>query len=370
MDSPLRVVIAEDDATSAMALHRLLGQAGHTVMGTARSVAELFRLVERYRPDVVIADIWLEGQRNGVDATRELVCRLGAAVILVSGTTNAEVFTQVADSGALGFMKKPVTSEELRVNLQIVHGRQSLLHRLQESEARYRSFFDNAAVGIYRCDPQGGPLVVNAAYAKMLGYDSPQQFIALVRTLGAQVYEDPLRHEELMVCLRAEGAVRGFESQVYGRDGEMLWVSEHCTATIDPYGAMEGYEAIVVDITPRKIAEAHLQTTLKLLQCTMDALPDPVTLLDRQRNVIMCNEAFRLWEAATGRQNSCKAPEQLSPSGGPTPFERFLQDGERHSGRVCFVHSAERAESRVTPYCAPTGDVIGVVEVVRLHGAG
>lgn len=65
-----------------------------------------------------------------------------------------------------------------------------LLERLRESEARYRSIFENAVEGITRTTPAGELRAVNPAFARMLGYDSADELID--RGINArELYEDP-----------------------------------------------------------------------------------------------------------------------------------------------------------------------------------
>ena len=67
-----------------------------------------------------------------------------------------------------------------------------------------------------------------------------------------------MRREEFVRLLEQQDAVKGFESQVYCRDGSTIWISESARAVRDTNGNLLCYEGTVEDITERKRFEAQL----------------------------------------------------------------------------------------------------------------
>ncbi len=387
---PLRVLVAEDDPVGAALLKGLLVREGHVVLGPAAMGEDAVRLARDERPDAVLMDIWLAGQMNGVEATRAITADFDIPVILVTGATEAtdrDLMEQVAGCGALGFMSKPVSGDALRMNLRIVRHHTRLNARLRDSEQRYRSIFDNAVVGIYMADPEGRYLVSNRAFAEMLGWSGPGELVSGVRSMDEQVYEASGRRQELLARLRSEGTVTGFVSQVYGRDGDLLWVSEHCTAVHDWTGELLHYEGIVVNVTARMEAEQRWRTTLGILRSTIDAMPDHVMLLDLDRNVIMANASWvrhacgpgcvqdgaQDASAQSGPADSAggvpvRCPECVAEDGVLSPLDRFLREGGHQSGPVRLLPGGESCLCSVSPYRAPDGSVIGALLVLHRDG--
>lgn len=361
---PLRVLVAEDDPLVAYHIRGLVQRIGQEVVGTAATADEVMSMAAQTRPDVVLMDIWLEGGSSGIEATRHLVTEHDLPVLLVSGTSSGDIVDDAIASGALGFISKPVTAAELQVNLRIVRHRQDLLNRLRESEERFRSIFDNAAVGIYVCTLEGRLVTVNDTYARMLGYSGQADMLRLVRDFEGQVYDEPGRRRQLCERLQAGETVEGEESLIYGRDGEALWVSEHCRLVRREDGVATRYEGIVVDITARKDAEQRERTTMELLRSTMDALPDLVVLQDFERNVIMVNRVCASSGMVSPGDAMCELPGGMADE---TPFESFRRDGGEHEGLVRLPGVDGLWWSRVAPFRSPEGEVVGAVEILRVH---
>ena len=60
--------------------------------------------------------------------------------------------------------------------------------RLKAAEAKYRSIYEHAPMGIYRSTPEGRYLEANPACARIFGYDTPQQMIEEISDIARQVY--------------------------------------------------------------------------------------------------------------------------------------------------------------------------------------
>ncbi|MCS6813350.1 MAG: PAS domain S-box protein, partial [Cyanobacteria bacterium] len=156
---------------------------------------------------------------------------------------------------------------------------QAAADALRKAEANYRSIFEHVVEGIFQTTPDGRYLSVNPAQAKMLGYDSPAQMLEEVSTVATGFYVDPDRRQYLVDQIQQHGSVQGFESQVYRRDGSIIWISENVRAVYDLDKNLLYYEGTSTDITQRKLAEAtlryqaqELESMLKDLQQTQAQL--------------------------------------------------------------------------------------------------
>lgn len=143
--------------------------------------------------------------------------------------------------------------------LEDVTDRQQAEFVLQQAEQKYRSIFENAVEGIFQTTRSGHYLMVNPMLAKIYGYDSPEDLMARLTDIEHQLYVKPDRRQEFIQHIQEQGSIRGFESEVYRKDGSMIWVSESARAIWDEQGQIVGYEGTVEDITSRKHAEATIR---------------------------------------------------------------------------------------------------------------
>ncbi|MDY7013916.1 MAG: PAS domain S-box protein, partial [Cyanobacteriota bacterium] len=126
-------------------------------------------------------------------------------------------------------------------------------------EQRYCSLFENASVGIYQIAPDGTIVRVNPALARLLGYHSPEQFTAAIVNFKQQLYVDPQQNQHFIELMYERGSLSDFQSQVYRRDGSIIWISETVCSISDAENRLIYYEGFVSDITQLKEAEQALR---------------------------------------------------------------------------------------------------------------
>ena len=150
--------------------------------------------------------------------------------------------------------------------------------------------FENAIEGIYQSTPDGHYLVVNAALARMYGYEHPDELLNQVSDIQSQIYVDATLREQFKRQIEQTGCVRRLEYQVRRRDGSIIWISESARAVRDASGAVQYYEGFIYDITSRKEAEAERARLEKqMLQAQkMDAVGTLASGMAHDFNNILC----------------------------------------------------------------------------------
>jgi PAS domain S-box-containing protein len=137
---------------------------------------------------------------------------------------------------------------------------------LRESEEKYRNLFENAVEGIFRTSPEGRFLIANPALARIYGYGSTEEMIESITDLASQFYAYPEERQAFTRAMEEEGEVKGYELQLKGKDGSVLWVSMNSRVVRDEAGKILYYEGLTEDITPRKKSEEKLRDTLESLR--------------------------------------------------------------------------------------------------------
>jgi diguanylate cyclase (GGDEF)-like protein/PAS domain S-box-containing protein len=180
---------------------------------------------------------------------------------------------------------RPIAYEGL---IQDITARKLAEHAVIEAERRYRGLFDNAIEGIFRTSPDGHFIEANPALAQICGFDSVDELVGACRDIGAQLYVDPERREKFMRLVTVRGSVSGFESQIYRKNGDVIWVSENARAVVDDNGAVHAYEGMLADITERKLYQARIERQANY--DTLTGLANRSLLQDRlQQSMLACS---------------------------------------------------------------------------------
>ncbi|MBI1750756.1 MAG: PAS domain S-box protein [Acidobacteria bacterium] len=140
-----------------------------------------------------------------------------------------------------------------------ITARKEAEERLQEAEEKYRSIFENAVEGIFQTTIDGRYLTANPMLARILGYESPEELMQSVADLQRPLYVEPSQRAEFIRRMQEQGTVSEYESQVYRKDGSVIWISENARAIRNGEGKLVGFEGTTVDITERKRAQEALR---------------------------------------------------------------------------------------------------------------
>ena len=127
------------------------------------------------------------------------------------------------------------------------------------AESRYRMIFEDAITGIYETTVDGRYSAANPKLAQMFGYESPAQLIDQAANLNDKFYVSNGRRKEFIRLLETQGSVTEFESEIYRRDGQTVWITENSVPVRDRNGELIGFQGTTIEITDRKLAEAALQ---------------------------------------------------------------------------------------------------------------
>ncbi len=130
---------------------------------------------------------------------------------------------------------------------------------LRTAEQKYRALFERAFDGIFQATIDGRFITVNPTLVRILGYDTDTELLAAIADIRHQVYVDPQRRDEFVSLLQERETLCNFESQVYRKDGSMIWITENAHLLRDDTGKVIGFEGSVADITARRHADATLR---------------------------------------------------------------------------------------------------------------
>ncbi len=164
-----------------------------------------------------------------------------------------------------------VPPDLVMVHVEDITERQRAEEELKTSEKRFRALFENAVEGIFRSSLDGRLLLANPALARMFGYDSPQEALASVTDIGAQIYADPQERARIIGRLLREGEITGYEVTFKHADGVLAGVVLNLRLERDASGRPLYIEGTCVDITERKMAEQALKESEERLQALAGA---------------------------------------------------------------------------------------------------
>jgi len=150
-----QILVAEHEAIVAQELKCRLESLDYEVAGITHYAEEAVALAERLRPDLVLMDIQLEGEMDGIQAA-EQIRKLRVPLVYVSGHCEGPMLQRAQLTGPYGYVLKPYRTADLRISVEITiqrhraeHERERLLNRFQELLAKVKTLTGRLSICCY-----------------------------------------------------------------------------------------------------------------------------------------------------------------------------------------------------------------------------
>ena len=215
----------------------------------------------------------------------------------------------------------------------------------RRAHARLRRTLENLQAGFLQGGLDGRCTMANLSAARMFGYGSAEDMVGLH---AEAFYADPGARAAVLEKLRTEGRVSNQVMLARRRDSTIFWISISVQSYHGDDGEIAGNEAVVQDITDRKLAEEKLRQSEEQHRQLVRNLPAGVVVHARDGRIVLANEqACRMLglseDQIVSSAGAGPAWALLRPDGTPMPLEeypanRVLSSGEPIQDVVATVN--------------------------------
>jgi len=249
--SKYRILVVEDEAIVARDICKRLDDLGYQVAGMADNGEAALAQAREQKPDLVLMDIVIKGQQNGIDVANIIKSEMGIPLIYLTAYADEATVERAKTAEPFGYIIKPFNDRDLNVTIQMALYRNKMEKKLADREERYRDLFENTSDIIMLLDEQGSFKYVNRRWHSALGYGPDE--------IGSLKIFDILDQSCLDHCQRSFGQVlSGKEATVEAvfrtKDGEKIIVEGNCNSS-HSLGKPSWVRGIFRDITEKKKAQ-------------------------------------------------------------------------------------------------------------------
>ncbi|HEV8333509.1 MAG TPA: diguanylate cyclase [Steroidobacteraceae bacterium] len=143
---PVSILLVEDEGLIARDLEDTLTRLGYQVSGIASEGAEAIEMARALHPQLVVMDVSLRGELDGIEAACEIQKDAPVPVIFLTGHTDTETLQRAVMTGPLGYLIKPFQETDLRCAIEVaIHKHRADLAR-REREERLRRSAENLSL--------------------------------------------------------------------------------------------------------------------------------------------------------------------------------------------------------------------------------
>ena len=248
----LSVLVVEDEAVVARDLERSLDDMGYDVIAAVSTGDEALRASDRRVPDVVLMDIRISGDKDGIATASLLRDRYHVPVIYMTAYADNEIVARAAKSSPYGYIVKPFTSREVRSAIEIACKRHDSDQRLTRRERWFSTMLRAIGDAVIACDCEQRIEFLNPAAEQLTGYSTKEaagrpldEVVKLTRSEGANLR---VMVAETLAERRIEQPAT-WSSKLTSRDGKRVYSVEDSTSAIVHDGELLGAVLVLRDVT-------------------------------------------------------------------------------------------------------------------------
>ncbi|HET8865563.1 MAG TPA: response regulator [Gracilimonas sp.] len=119
-ESVKKILVVEDDMIISLVVENMIKKLGHDLVGKAASGNEAIELAMEHKPDIILMDIRLKGDMDGIEAVTEIKKHIETSVIYLTGNSDKANYDRAKDSGCIDLISKPFTIGELTRSLDLI----------------------------------------------------------------------------------------------------------------------------------------------------------------------------------------------------------------------------------------------------------
>ncbi|MFH0788877.1 MAG: response regulator [Pseudomonadota bacterium] len=212
----------EDEFLTAESILRDLRKAGYETTAAYSGLAAVQAAFEA-RPDLILMDIALSGEMDGIEAACEISQELNVPVIFLTALSDNETFHRAKAADPCGYLLKPYNLQELQFAIELALFKAGMQFRLRREWNLFRRAFENAGIGLAILDLAGRRLKVNKRLCELLDC-GPEELEG--KLFYANAHPSDKYHCFNLLHLIKEGSIgyAGFESRCLHKNGRVSWV--------------------------------------------------------------------------------------------------------------------------------------------------
>ena len=286
----ISILIAEDDLMTAEIIKNSLMQRGPCEVTITNSGERAVALAREIRPHIVLMDISLKENMDGITAAADINKFLDIPIVYITGDSDKKTASRALGTEPYGYILKPFDVIEICTAVDIALYKHRMGAKLKESEEHFRRLAENYPDIICRFDRSLRYVYINPGVERYLGR-KPSEFIGKSQSeLGFKVvWSERWGNFVTSVFETGIGGEGDFE---YEASGKIFFINWRFIPEFDTHGTVRHVLGIMRDITEQKMAGIEREKAYNELDLIFNSASSGMSLIDNDFNYIKVNKSF------------------------------------------------------------------------------
>lgn len=261
-----KILVVEDEVIVAKTITNQLQQLGYIVADTASSGAAAIAKVTETQPDLVLMDIVLKGEMDGITAATQIREKQDVPIIYLTAYADDQTLQRAKVTQPFGYIVKPFTANDLRVAIEMGLFKHQVARELQENRDQLATLLRSMGDAVIATDAQGRVTFMNPAAERLTGWQQTEaagKAVTEVFQLIDEVTDLPIENPVAKVLQEHQIVHLNDFTALVARSGTYIPIGDSASPLRRPTGEVSGVVIVFWDMSDRRQTELLTQALEK-----------------------------------------------------------------------------------------------------------
>ncbi|MCD6117801.1 PAS domain S-box protein [bacterium] len=294
MDPKPVILVVEDERVVAEDIQRSLEQMGYSVPAVSASGEDAIKKVEQYHPNLILMDIVIRGDMNGIETAEKIVSKYDVPIVYLTAYADKKTLEEAKQTGPFGYILKPFNSRELKSTIEMAIYKHGMDQKLRENEAWLSTTLRSIGDGVIATDADGKIRFINKIALEMLGYKNEEVVSRKINEVFKFIDKN---NGNTLNSFTAESLNSGkiyflkSGAMLLKRDGSTVPIDGNSSPILDERGNIIGAVKVFRDISARLQAEEAIRLSEEKYRTLFETIAQGVLYYNRDGKIISGNPA-------------------------------------------------------------------------------
>jgi len=261
--STVRILVVEDESIVAMDIKHRLESLDYQVSEIASSGEEAVEKAGKTNPDLILMDIVLKGEMDGIDAAQIIKDRFDIPVVYLTAYSDDKTLKRAKITGPFGYIIKPFEDQELHSAIEVALYKHMMESKLKENEKWLYTTLESIGDAVITANKQGEITFMNPVAQEVTGWDLEESLGQPLKDVFKIINEESSSPIKINHLLQKNLSYQLDPTLLITREGLEIPVNETCSPIKDDKGNINGAVLVFQDIRERRKAEKEREELLK-----------------------------------------------------------------------------------------------------------
>lgn len=284
------ILVVEDEGIVAQDIQTRLKNLGYAVPSVVSSGEGAIKKVEKDSPDLILMDIVLKGEMDGIEAANHIRNHYDIPVVYLTAYADEKTLNRAKMSAPYGFIVKPFEDTELHAIIETALYKHEIEKKVRESEQWLSTLLSSIQDGVIAANAQGEITFMNGTAEMLTGWKSKAAAgrpLDDIFVISGEADEQSALVERV---LHKKDSIRAADQLLLTEDGREILVDYSATPIKNDKKAIMGVVLVFRDITGQKRTEELLKRSEKKFRDLFDNASDAVFIHDLDGHILEVNK--------------------------------------------------------------------------------